>query len=411
MKIGFIGLGKLGLPCALAIERLGHSVMGNDISERVLENVRARRLPYREDGAHEALQRSKLRLASAREVAESSDIIFVAIQTPHEEGFEGVTRLPDERVDFDYSYLIESVSSLAKEIEAVGEDRIVVIISTVLPGTIRRDIMPLLGEHVKLCYNPFFIAMGTTMRDFLEPEFVLLGVDDERAASVLEEFYSTLHDRRVYRTTIENAELVKVSYNTFIGMKIVFANTIMEISHKIGADADAVTDALKLADRRLMSGAYMSGGMGDGGGCHPRDNIALSWLARELDLSWDWFESLMLARERQTEWMIELMEEHDLPKVVFGKSFKPETNITVGSPSVLLKNLLEERGHEVTMYDPYVDDQIPDFGASVFLIGTKHPDFACFDYPEGSVIIDPWRYVPDRPGCSVIRVGGRQSVE
>ncbi len=219
-----------------------------------------------------------------------------------------------------------------------------------------------------------------------------------------------MHARHVYRTTIENAELIKVSYNTFIGMKIVFANTIMEISHKIGADADAVTGALKLADRRLMSGAYMSGGMGDGGGCHPRDNIALSWLAKEVGLSWDWFESLMLARERQTEWLAELMEEHDLPKVVLGKSFKPETNITVGSPSILLKNLLEERGHAVAMYDPYVDGQMPEFEPSVFLIGTKHPDFACFDYPEGSVVIDPWRYIPDKSGSSVIRVGGGNGI-
>ncbi len=182
MNIGFIGLGKLGLPCALAIEQHGHTVIGHDVSEQVLDNVETRRLPYREEGAQEALDRSRLRVASAREVAESSDIIFVAIQTPHEERYEGVTRLPDERVDFDYSYLTSGVGALAKEIDAVGEDRIVVIISTVLPGTIRREIKPLLGEHVKLCYNPFFIAMGTTMRDFLEPEFVLLGVDDERAA-------------------------------------------------------------------------------------------------------------------------------------------------------------------------------------------------------------------------------------
>lgn len=410
MNIGFVGLGKLGLPCALAIEQCGHNVIAYDINQQVINNIKSYSLPYREEGTNEALLSSNLSIKSISEVAKVSNIIFVAIQTPHEERYEGVTRLPEDRVDFDYSYLREGVSSLATEIEALGEDRIVVIISTVLPGTVRREIMPVLGTHVKLCYNPFFIAMGTTMRDFLDPEFVLLGVGNEQAASVVENFYRTIHDRQVYRTSIENAELIKVSYNTFIGMKIVFANTIMEIAHKIGADADEVTGALKLANRRLMSGAYMSGGMGDGGGCHPRDNIALSWLARELNLSWDWFESLMLARERQTEWLIELMEQHDLKKVVLGKSFKPETNITVGSPSILLKNLLEERGHSVTMYDPYVDDVMPDFEPSVFLIGTQHPEFKFFNYPKGSVIIDPWRYIPDKPGCSVIRIGGVDSI-
>jgi UDPglucose 6-dehydrogenase len=153
--------------------------------------------------------------------------------------------------------------------------------------------------------------------------------------------------------------------------------------------------------------------MGDGGGCHPRDNIALSWLARELGLSYDFFESLMIARERQTQWLAELMEAHDPPgkvpmlKVILGKSFKPDTNITVGSPAVLLKNLLQERGHDVEMYDPYVDVDlpVPSYPASIFLIGTKHPDFVKFDFPEGSIVIDPWRYIPQRSGVKVVSVG------
>jgi len=102
---------------------------------------------------------------------------------------------------------------------------------------------------------------------------------------------------------LNNAELIKVAYNTYIGMKIAFANTLMEICHKMGnIDVDQVTGALTFASRRLMSGAYLTGGMGDGGGCHPRDNIALSWLAQRLDLSFDWFASVMGAREKQTVW-------------------------------------------------------------------------------------------------------------
>src|SRR5262249_6729878 len=159
------------------------------------------------------------------------------------------------------------------------------------PGTIRREIFPLVGEHVKLCYNPFFIAMGTTIRDFLDPEFVLFGMRDPEAAERARALYSTLHDRPVYETSIENAELIKVSYNTYITMKIAFANTLMEICHKIeGCDVDQVTGGLALGTQRLLSPRYLGGGMGDGGGCHPRDNIALSWLSRELGLSYDWFE-------------------------------------------------------------------------------------------------------------------------
>jgi len=99
------------------------------------------------------------------------------------------------------------------------------------------------------------------------------------------------------------------------------------------------------------------------------------------------------------------MEEYDLPKVILGKAFKSETNLTVGSPSILLRNILIEKGYDVKMYDPYVDSEIPVFEPSVFLIGTKHPDFIEFGFPEGSVIIDPWRYIPDKQGVKVIRVG------
>jgi UDP-glucose 6-dehydrogenase len=140
--------------------------------------------------------------------------------------------------------------------------------------------------------------------------------------------------------------------------------------------------------------------------CHPRDNIALSWLSRELDLSHDWFEDVMKTREDQTEWLAKLMEEHDLPKVILGKAFKPGVNLVVGSPSVLLKNILEERGHKVEMYDPYIDSVLPNFKPSVFLIGTKHPEFVNFKFPKGSVVIDPWRYIPeDIDGVKIIGIG------
>lgn len=406
MKIGFLGLGKLGLPCALAAEGKGHEVFGCDINEQVLDRIRARVVPYREEGAQEALSESRLQITPLSGLVSQSEIIFVAIQTPHEKEYEGVTRLPDERVDFDYTALRSGIKALADEINSQpGGCRTVAVISTVLPGTMEREIKPLLNPRVRLCYNPFFIAMGTTMHDFLHPEFVLLGVEDETAAREVESFYATIHDAPVYRTGVANAELIKVAYNTYIGMKIVFANTMMEICHKTGASSDKVTNALRLADKRLMSGAYLHGGMGDGGGCHPRDNIALSWLARKLGLSFNFFEALMQARERQTEWLADLMEEHDLPKVVLGKSFKPESNITVGSPAVLLANILAERGHEVTVFDPHIDGDPPEFGPSVFLVGTRHADFFRMRFPPGSVVIDPWRYIPDAEGVTVIRVG------
>ncbi|HWP49028.1 MAG TPA: nucleotide sugar dehydrogenase [Candidatus Limnocylindrales bacterium] len=418
-KVGLVGLGKLGMPVALAMSMKGHDVMGYDIDTGKMQKEQ---FPHREAGPNgepsiePLLRKSSLRFGSLKEVVRHADIIFLAVQTPHDPRYEGVTRLPKERMDFDYSYLKNAMRSLAMAIKENGKDKIVVIISTVLPGTIRGEILPLINDYVKLCYNPFFIAMGSTITDFLNPEFVLFGVRDKEAAERAKQFYRTLHNKPFYETTIENAELIKVVYNTYITMKICYANTLMEICHKIpGCNVDVVTNALALATDRLISSRYLRGGMGDGGGCHPRDNIALSWLARELNLSYDWFEHVMICRERQTEWLADLIEDHHRRRGyphhlvgIYGRSFKAGTNLTVGSPATLLANILEERGFEVCMYDPYIDaGSCPFRWSGVYFIATNHKEFSEPDwhFPPRSVIIDPWRYIPKREGVEIIPVG------
>jgi UDPglucose 6-dehydrogenase len=417
MKIGFLGLGKLGLTCALAIETKGHEIAGYDVDSNVRDIISSRKIPYREEGAQEALNNSNIKLMEIKELVKWSEIIFVAIQTPHDSQYEGITRLPKERKDFDYTYLRDGMADLCSQINDIQENRIVIIISTVLPGTLRREIYPLLGVHVKLCYNPFFIAMGTTMRDFLNPEFVLFGVDkkwDTWATYTVSEFYKTIHDKPFVKISIESAELAKVAYNTYISSKITIANTLMEICHKIPlADVDEVNNVLKMATDRLISTKYMDAGMGDGGGCHPRDNIALSWLARKLNLSYDFYESIMISRENQTDWLSDIViNEHEgtgLPIVILGKTFKPETNLTVGSPSILLANIIMEKGYSVTMWDPHTDDYTARFtDPCLFFIGTKHSDFLELMYPKGSIIIDPFRYVPDVENVRTIRIGEKR---
>ena len=184
---------------------------------------------------------------------------------------------------FRYRYLVRSIKDISA---VVKRETVVAINSTVLPGTIRRHIKPVASPSLRLCYNPFFIAMGTTMRDFLHPEFVLLGVDDPGSAAGVEAFYAALTEAPICRMSIDSAELTKVAYNTYIGLKIVFANTLMEICHKSpGANVDDVTGALKRAHRRLISPQYLDGGMGDAGrlssaGQH-RDVLAGSGVAAE----------------------------------------------------------------------------------------------------------------------------------
>jgi UDPglucose 6-dehydrogenase len=311
MKIGFIGLGKLGLPVALAIESKGHQVIGTDINDTTLRNIRFKTLNYIEKGAEELLAKSNLQIKNLDKIVEESDIIFVPIQTPHDKKYEGITRLPEEKADFNYDYLVKGIKDLNEEIEKQGKDKTVIIISTVLPGTISRLIKPILGSHLKLCYNPYFIAMGTTIDDFLNAEINLFGVDDVSAAQTAQEFYKTINKAPFFKTTIENAELIKVAYNTFISTKISMINTLMETCHYLpNTNVDDITEALSLCTTRLISKKYLYGGMGDGGGCHPRDNIALSHLARKLKLSYNWYDNIMRQRESQTEWLADLIIEN-----------------------------------------------------------------------------------------------------
>jgi UDPglucose 6-dehydrogenase len=418
MNIGFLGLGKLGLPVALAVESKGHNVFGYDVSKETIKNILLKKIEYKEEFIEKYLPKSNLKILELNKLVKKSDIIFVPIQTPHLKKYEGITKIPKKRIDFNYKFLIKGIKNLSKAIEKNKKNKIVIIISTVLPGTIRKKIIPLLGPHTQLCYNPFFIAMGSTIRDFLWPEFILFGIANQNAAKKAEAFYKTITHAPFYKTTIENAELIKVCYNTMISTKISFVNTIMEMCHKLpNTNVDDVTNALKLAKRRLISDAYMSGGMGDGGGCHPRDNIALSYLSQKLKLSHDWFDNIMMQREKQTEWLANLIIKYSKNKLIniLGKTFKPETNLTLGSPAILLKNILNEKGFQVNIWDPYVDKDFNIVSKEflwdknnvkhVFFIATKHADFLNFLYPKNSIIIDPWRYIYNVKKCKIIRIG------
>lgn len=246
--------------------------------------------------------------------------------------------------------------------------------------------------------------MGSTMRDFLEPEFILFGRDDPGALEVGKKFYRTITKAPIFDTTIENAELIKVAYNTFISTKISFVNNLMELCHHLpNTDIDEVTNALKMANKRLISSAYLSGGMGDGGGCHPRDNIAMSYLSKKYNLSHNWFENIMKQRENQTEWLAKLIVDNskNLPINILGKTFKAETNLILGSPAILLKNILEEKNLLVNIWDPYVDGDYEKYAEKyqwnnkpqLFFIATRHDYFVNFNFYNNSVVIDPWRYI------------------
>lgn len=403
MNVGWIGLGKLGLPCALVMAKAGHKVCGTDANAEVARYLSEGQIPYREEGVAEAFQEghSVDWKDSVADVLTESEIVFVAVQTPHAPEYEGCNKTPETSRDFDYSYLATAVREIAKQ---VVTDTTVVVVSTVNPGTSSRIVEPILRQNplIRYVYSPAFIAMGTTMSDFSEPEMVIAGTHDDVAFNNLSEIHKSIHNSPIVRLGITSCELVKMSYNTFIGMKIVFANSIGEISEKIGADADEVTQALSFATQRILSPKYLRAGMGDGGGCHPRDQLALSWLAERLDLSVDLFGFLMAARDAQEGWHAELCLDAanltGLPIRICGREFKAETNLTTGSPSRLLMSLLEG---SATWQDEHPDPDSP----AVFFVGVNHARYVDWEWPRGSVVIDPWGYIPDQSGVVVRRLG------
>lgn len=402
--VGWIGLGKLGGPCSAALAHYGgHNVYGYDPIDK----------PIDADGLDPIM-----RLASIDEVVElTDDVVFVAVQTPHVQRFDGARLLPTDTIpeDFEYGFLVNAVAAVAQAARRARKAVTIVVVSTVLPGTTNRELRPLLNEWTQLVYHPFFIAMGTVVEDFTRPEFLLLGADDYADAARVAKLYEKIHNASAQHMSIASAELTKVAYNTFISTKIVFANTVAQLADATGADVDEVTGALTLATDRIISAKYMSAGMGDGGGCHPRDNIALSALAQRHGVI-DFMGGLNVAREEHTRWLASITvhwsEMMNLPVIILGKSYKPEVSMLDGSPALLLADILREADVEFTHCDSFVDndaetkwcDEVASTSA-VFFIGTRHDVYSRFPYPPGSVVVDPFGFVVTSDNVILVRPG------
>jgi len=155
--------------------------------------------------------------------------------------------------------------------------------------------------------------------------------------------------------------------------------------------------------------------MGDGGGCHPRDNIAMSYLSDKLEISHNWFEHIMKQRENQTDWLADLIidSSNGMKINILGKSFKAESNLTLGSPALLLQNVLKEKKIEINIWDPIVDKNFEEYSKKynwnkqpqLFFVATKHEEFNKFPFHKGSIVIDPWRYITVSGDIKLIRIG------
>tara|TARA_B110000305_G_C19452011_1_gene648505 strand:- start:610 stop:1794 length:1185 start_codon:yes stop_codon:yes gene_type:complete len=391
MKIGFIGVGKLGIPCAEEIVKKGHTVQGYDIAK-----------------VHSKLIDQK---PTIKDAVTGADIVFVAVPTPHHKDYDGrrpTSHLPPK--DFNY----DIVNDILEEADMhMTKNQLLVLISTVLPGTTRREFVPRV-THTRFVYNPYLIAMGTVGWDMINPEMVMIGTDDGSEtgdAKQLKEFYQSImeNDPRYVIGTYDECECIKVFYNTFISTKLSFVNMIQDVAQRQGnINVDVVTDALAHSTQRIMSPMYMTAGMGDGGSCHPRDNIALRYMAKELNLEYDIFDSIMTAREVQAKnlamFVIETQKKYGGGIFLNGISYKPGVPYVDGSYALLVDHYIKEAGKTTIAIDPLASE-MPSHEAKLGgVVLLAHPT-PYLDYAEDTVFIDPWRKMKKNSKYLIIQYG------
>ncbi|MDH3288399.1 MAG: nucleotide sugar dehydrogenase [Betaproteobacteria bacterium] len=427
MKVSVVGLGKLGSPLAAVLASKGHKVIGVDVNAEYVRLLASGKAPVQEPQLQEFIDAGKGHLkatTSFEEAVLGSDIAFIIVPTPS-----------DKNGVFTNKNVLAAIHEIGKALRKKNSYYIVNIISTVMPGSTGGEIREALekssgkrvGTDLGLCYNPEFIALGSVIKDLLNPDFILIGESDPRAGDMLEAIYKTSCDNtpRMARMNFVNAELTKISVNTYVTTKISYANMLSEICDRLpSADVNVVTSAIGLDSR--IGTKYLKGATAYGGPCFPRDNVAFGVLAESIGARPDIARATDEINRYQADRVVEIIRRHAAPGStvgVLGLSYKPDTSVIEESPGVAIALRLAAAGYTVRVHDPMALDAARAVlgdkatatesieqctrGAAVLVIATAWPQFAAIDPAMlgGSagrpVVIDCWRMISkDRIGAA-----------
>lgn len=356
MRVSVVGLGKLGSPLAAALASKGHEVVGVDLNPAYVQRLQAGQAPVEEPRLQELIDAGRARLRATTSMAEAvraSELSIIIVPTPT--GADGA---------FSNRHVLVAVQEIGQALRDKRDYHVVSVTSTVMPGSTGGEIAAALeassgrrvGTDVGLCYNPEFVALGSVVRDLLEPDMILIGQSDARAGELLESLYRQLCEHRppVARMNLVNAEITKIALNTFVTTKITYANMLSGICERLpGGDVDVVTRTLGLDSR--IGRKYLQGGIGYGGPCFPRDNVAFALLARRAGARADIAEATDRLNRHQIDRLFAAATAR-LPAGaaigVLGLSYKPDTGVIDESQGVALVKRLAEAGYRVTAYDP-----------------------------------------------------------
>ena len=403
MDISVIGTGYVGLVTGACFAKLGNKVICVDIDERKIDLINYGKSPIYEEGLEDILNKYKERIEATndyRYAIENSDITFICVGTPSKE--DG---------SLDLSFIRESAREIGLQLKKKKNWHLIVVKSTVLPGTTRDIILPILEEYSNkkvgidfgLAMNPEFLREGVAVNDFLNPDRIVIGFYDDKSRKILRELYKDF-SCPILETSLSAAEMIKYASNAFLATKISFINEIGNMCKKIGVDTYEVADGMGL-DKRIGR-SFLDSGIGWGGSCFPKDLAALKVWAEKNSLEAKILNSVIEVNEEQPLKLVEILKKY-IPNLrektigILGLAFKPNTDdIRESRAIIVVRRLLEEKAI-VKAYDPKAIDNFrkifPDIEycstaeevleSDAILILTKWEDFRKLDY-SGKIVID-----------------------
>ncbi len=400
---------------AAVLAESGFQVSGVDVSKETVEAVNTCEPAIFEPGLKELMRSVRNRLSATdncENAVVNSEVTFIVVPTPS-----------DKEGGFSLKYVKQAMHDVGLSLAKTKSYHLVVLTSTVMPGAMDKTIRPELeaasgrtcGKEFGLCYNPEFIALGDVLNGLRKPDFVLIGESDPKAGALL----ASLQERictvspPMRRMSFVNAEIAKIAVNSFVTMKISFANTLAELAENVpGADVDTITSAV--GEDKRIGGAYLKGALGFGGPCFPRDNIAFAHFARGAGVAAPLAVATQDINLRQASRLVSLLKNERIrppAKVgVLGLAYKPNTNVVEASQALIIVQELANAGFEVRAYDPAaIENARPVLRdmvtfersakncvtkSDICVLATPWPEFKRLDPAlfKNKTVVDCWRF-------------------
>ena len=389
--ISIIGLGKLGASMLAAFASKDFKVVGVEIDKTRADLLRQGKSFHLEANLEELLTKHKNNITiteSYHDAIKDTSTTFVVVNTPSEK--DG---------SFSTKQLIPACQKIGEVLREKNDYHLVVITCTVMPETVRKEVVPILESESRkklnidfgVCYNPEFIALGTVIHDLLNPDFVLIGESDKKSGDALQKIYEKLIDKpKIQRITMENAEVAKIALNSYITMKISFANLLAKLCEKIpNGNVDAVTESIGLDSR--IGKKYLKGAVSYGGPCFPRDNRAFSLTAKLHDCPIELPDLIDNINNNHIKHIanIALQYSNNGKVSILGASYKPDSDIIEASPGIEIGKTLVDNGIKVAIHDPSAINNVKRDYGSIFQCAESINE--CLQDSNVCIIVTPWK--------------------